>query len=159
MEICNMVSHQRRYSAPRAMFFFFLVCGHHRRFSGGGGERECDASLLRFLACLESAGRRACSVVGNKKFGGRTKRDSKKSKLFVKLTPLTISAVRCLPPLVGREEEKEREVMGAGPWNGLAASDLLCKISTLDFDLAVEMAVMSTGLLAANQVCSSCSAF
>lgn len=42
--------------------------------------------------------------------------------------------------------------MGAGPWNRLAASDLLCKISTLDFDLAVEMAVISTGLLAATQV-------
>eukprot|EP00903_Cladosiphon_okamuranus_P006670 g6512.t1 len=42
--------------------------------------------------------------------------------------------------------------MGAGPWNRLAASDVLCKISTLDFDLAIEMAVMSAGLLAATQL-------
>lgn len=42
--------------------------------------------------------------------------------------------------------------MGDGPWNRLAASEVLCKISTLDFDLGVEMAVVATGLVAATQV-------
>lgn len=38
----------------------------------------------------------------------------------------------------------------AGPWNVLDHG--VRKISTLDFDLAVEMAVVATGLLAATQV-------